>query len=342
MTKDGTFIINGVERVIVNQLTRAEGILFNGETFPLTGQCLAGAKLLPRVGVWLEFETSRNGVISVRIDKKRKITVTTLLRLFGLDSNEDIKSAFAEVETNPEIHYIEETLAKDPSSSYNEACLEVYRKMRPGEPLVLENARGLVESIFFSTRRYSLGNVGRFKLNQVLGLNFPNDPKHRLIQLEDVIKIFSRVIELNNGIGETSDVDFLGNRRVKSVGELLQWQIRVGFIRMEKNTRERMSMASRDFLPEPATLISSRVITASIHSFFATGQLSQLQDQQNPLSALDNLRRLSVLGPGGLTRERASFSVRDVHYSSFGKICPVRTPEGQSVGLINYLAMYAR
>ena len=342
MTKNGTFIINGVERIVVNQLTRSEGVLFTGETFPATGQFLGGAKILPKSGVWIEFETSRNGIISVRLDKKRKLSATTLLRVFGLETNADIKEAFKNVETNPEINYIEETLAKDPTSSRDEAYLEVYRKARPGEPLVLENAKSLVESMFFNPKRYSLGKVGRFKLNQTLGLNIPNDPKHRLLQLEDLIKVVSRIIELNNGIGEVSDVDFLGNRRIKSVGELLQWQMRVGFIRLEKNTRERMSMSPREELPEPSILVSPRAIAASVHSFFATGQLSQMQDQQNPLTALEILRRLSVLGPGGVSRERASFSVRDVHHSSFGKICAVRTPEGQSVGLINYMALYAR
>jgi len=342
MTKEGTFVINGVERIVVNQLTRSEGVLFTGETFPVTGQFLAGAKVLPKTGVWIEFETSRNGVISVRLNKKRKLTATTLLRVYGLETNDEIREAFKAVETNPEMNYIDETLAKDPSTSREEAYLEIYRKERPGEPLVLENAKALCDVMLFNPKRYSLGNVGRFKLNQVLGLNVPNDPKHRLLQLEDLIRIISRIIELNNGIGEISDVDFLGNRRVKSVGELLQNQMRIGFIRLEKNTRDRMSMSPRDELPEPSVLISPRAIAASVHSFFATGQLSQMQDQQNPLTALEILRRLSLSGPGGVSSERASFSVRDVHYSSFGKICAVRTPEGQSVGLTNYLALYAR
>jgi DNA-directed RNA polymerase subunit beta len=342
MTERGTFIINGVERTIVNQLIRSEGVLFDGEYSPVTGQFLAGAKVLPRSGVWLEFETSRTGVLSLRIDRKRKITATTLLRIFGLENDDKIKQVFAGAETNPEINYIESTIEKDPTSSYEEACLEVYRKMRPGEPLILENAKALVNAMFFNKRRYSLGVVGRFKLNQVLGLNFPNDPEHRLIQLQDLIKIISTIIGLNNGMGEPSDTDFLGNRRVKSVGELLQWQMRVGFLRMEKNIKERMSLSPRDILPEPSILVSPRAIAASVHSFFATGQLSQLHDQQNPLTALDHMRRVSVLGPGGLSKERASFSVRDVHYSSFGRICPVRTPEGPNVGLINYLAMYAK
>jgi DNA-directed RNA polymerase subunit beta len=341
MTKKGTFVINGVERVSISQIIRAEGVLFTGEISPITGQYLGGAKVLPRSGVWLEFETSRAGVLTVRIDRKRKITATTLLRIFGLESNSDISEAFKEVETNPEVNYIDSTLSKDPASTYDEACIEIYRKMRPGEPLVLENAKSLVDAMFFNKRRYSLGAVGRFKLNQTLGLSFPNDPKHRLLQLEDLIKIIKNIIQLNNGIGTESDVDFLGNRRIKCVGELLQWQVRIGFLRMEKNIKERMSLTPRDLLPEPSALISPRAIAAAVHSFFATGQLSQLHDQQNPLTALEHLRRISVLGPGGLSKERASMSVRDVHYSSFGRICPVRTPEGPSIGLINYLAMYA-
>lgn len=342
MTPKGTFVINGVERVVINQITRSEGVIFKGSTSPITGEVLGGGQVLPKNGVWLEIETARSGVISVKIDRKRKITVTTLLRVFGLETDNDIRHAFKDVEVNPEKNFIESTLAKDPASSYNEACIEIYRKMRPGEPLVLENAKGLVEAMFFNKRRYSLGEVGRFKANQTLGLNFPNDPKHRLLQLEDLIKIISKIIELNNGKGSFSDIDNLGNRRVKSVGELLQNQIRIGFLRMEKNIKEKMSLQPRDHLPEPSVLISPRAVIANIHSFFATGQLSQFQDQQNPLTSLENLRRLSVLGPGGLTKERASMAVRDVHYSSFGRVCPVRTPEGQSIGLINYLAMYAR
>lgn len=342
MTDQGTFIINGVERIVISQLIRSEGVLFGGENSPVTGQFLAGAKVLPKSGVWLEFETSRTGVITLRIDRKRKITATTLLRVFGLESDDDIRQAFVGVETNPEINYTEATLAKDPAEGFDDACLEIYKKMRPGEPLVIENAKALVHAMFFNKRRYSMGSIGRFKLNQTLGLNFPNDPKHRLLQLEDIVKILSRIIELNNGIGDPSDVDFLGNRRVKSMGELLQWQMRVGFLRMEKNIKERMSLAPREKLPEPSTLIAPRAIAAAVHSFFATGQLSQLHDQQNPLTALDHLRRLSVLGPGGLSKERASFSVRDVHNSYFGRICPARTPEGPNVGLINYMSMYAR
>lgn len=342
MTDNGTFIVNGVERVIINQLIRSEGVLFTGDVNPTTGQFLGGAKVLPKNGAWLEIETSRRGVINVKIDRKRKMAITTLLRIFGLESDDDIREAFATVETNPEIDYTENTLAKDPAENFDDACLEVYRKQRPGEPLVLENAKEYVDILFFNPRRYSLGEVGRFKLNQTLGLDFPNEEKYRLLQLEDLISIVKNIIQLNNGIGEVSDVDNLGNRRVKRVGELLQWQMRIGFLRMEKNIKERMTMQARDELPMPGALISPRAVAASVHSFFATGQLSQFQDQQNPLTSLAHLRRLSVLGPGGLTKERASMAVRDVHYSSFGRVCPVRTPEGPNIGLINYLAMYAR
>ncbi|MBD3366074.1 DNA-directed RNA polymerase subunit beta [candidate division WWE3 bacterium] len=342
MTEKGTFIINGVERVIVSQLIRSEGVIFTGEVSSVTGQMLGGAKILPQHGAWLEITTSRRGVISVRIDRRRKLSIATLLRVFGLETDEDILDAFAEVETDPEINYIEKSLAKDPSASYDEACLEVYRKVRPGEPLVLENAKELVKEMFFNPKRYSLGEVGRFKLNQVLGLNFPNTPKGRVLQLEDLIEIVSRIIQMNNGIGEPTDVDNLGNRRVRRVGELLQNRVRVGFLRLARNVRGRMTLQPRDELPNPSKLISPRAVTANVQSFFATGRLSQFQDQQNPLTSLAHIRRLSVLGPGGLTKERASMAVRDVHYSSFGRICPVRTPEGPSIGLINYLAMYSR
>ncbi len=342
MTERGTFIINGVERVIVSQLIRSEGVLFTGESSPVTGQLYGGAKILPQHGVWLEISTSRRGIISVRIDRRRKISITTLLRIFGLESDEDILGAFAEYETDPEVHYIEGTLSKDPAGSYDEACLEVFRKARPGEPLVLENARELVSEMFFNPKRYSLGEVGRFKLNQVLGLDIPNSPEGRLLHLEDLIRIVAQVIQLNNGIGEPSDVDNLGNRRIRRVGELLQNRIRVGFLRLSRNVKSRMMLQPREDLPSPSRLISPRAVTANIQSFFATGRLSQFQDQQNPLTSLDHIRRLSVMGPGGLTKERASMAVRDVHYSSFGRVCPVRTPEGPNVGLISYMSMYAK
>ena len=341
MTERGTFIINGVERVVVNQLTRSEGVLFTSEVSPITGATLGGAKVLPKNGVWLEIETSRTGVISVKIDRRRKLAITSLLRIFGLTTNDAILAAFREVDTNSETSYIESTLARDPSSNYDEACLEVYKKMRPGEPLVLDNAKSLVHSMFFNPRRYSLGKVGRFKINQKLGSEIPNDNKHWLLFQEDLINIVTRIIGINNGSYESDDIDHLGNRRVKSVGELLQNQIRIGFLQLERNIKERMSLHPRDVLPEPPALISTRIVASKIHSFFATGQLSQQHDQQNPLTSLDHTRRLSLMGPGGLTKERASMAVRDVHYTHYGKICPVRSPEGPNIGLITYMTQYA-
>ena len=341
MTQNGTFIINGIERVVITQLNKAEGVLFMESINPSTGENLATAKVLPKNGAWLEFETSRSGILTVKIDRKRKIAATTLLRIFGLKDNESIMQAFSGVDTG-ERRFIEKTLSKDPTSSYKEAILEIYRKIRPGEPLVLENAKSLVENIFFNSRRYSLGKVGRFKINKRLGINFPNNREYWLLQKEDLISIVSQMIKLNNGVGRFDDIDHLGNRRVRGVGELLQLQVKIGFLQMERNIKERMSIQARDRLSTPAALISPRPVGARIHSFFASGQLSQFMDQVNPLSALDHLRRLSVMGPGGLTKESASFSVRDSHYSFYGRICPTRTPEGPSIGLTSYLALFAK
>ena len=342
ITSKGTFIINGIEKVVVSQLTRSFGVFFVSSEDSSTGKVLGGAKILPKNGAWLEFETAKSGVITVKIDRKRKIAATTLLRVFGLAEDSQITKAFEGVDSNSKRSFIDITLGKDPAKSYNEALLEIYRKMRPGEPLVLENAKALVETIFFNPRRYSLGKVGRFKLNQRLGFSFPNNKENWLLTKEDLVAVISKVIGLNNGVMEPDDIDSLSNRRVRSVGELLQMQVRVGFIQMERNIKERMSLQPRGLLCEPQTLISTRPVQARVHYFFALGQLSQYQDQSNPLTGLDHLRRLSVLGPGGLSKERASFSVRDVHYSHYGRICPVRTPEGPNIGLISYLSLFAR
>lgn len=342
MTPTGTFILNGIERVVVNQITRSYGVLFSGEPSPSSNRFLGEAKILPKNGVWIDISTSRRGKVSVKIDRRRKIAITTILRIFGLETDEQIRAAFEDVDTNPELSYIEKTLSKDPSKSVDEAILDVYRKMRPGEPLVLENARELVDSMFFNKRRYSLGKVGRFRMNGKLGLDFPNEKNYWLLQLEDWIKIVERIIRMNNNEVKPDDIDNLGNRRIRGVGELLQNEIRIGFLQIGKNARERMSLKDRDKLPDPESLISPRAITAKIQGFLASGRLSQYQDQQNPLTALDHLRRVSVSGPGGLTKERASMEVRDVHFTHYGRICPVRTPEGPNIGLITYLAMYSK
>lgn len=342
ITENGTFVVNGVERVVVSQLARSEGVFFVGSTDPTTGETLAGAKILPKNGAWLEFETARTGLLTVRIDRKRKLAVTTLLRLFGFEDDQTIRRTFSNCDTDSEHSFIEETLKKDIAHSYDEAVLEVYRRLRPGDPLILENARQLVNAVFFNPRRYSLGKVGRFKMNQRLGLSFPNTENYQIIQKEDLIKIIQTLIELNHGVGDFDDIDHLGNRRVRAVGELVAQQMRYGFLQLERVIKERMSLQPREKLCQPGVLITPRPVTARIHSFFASGQLSQFQEQVNPLAGLDHLRRMSVVGPGGLTKERASFSVRDAHYTHYGRVCAVRTPEGPNIGLISYLALYAR
>jgi len=343
MTGGGTFIINGVERVVVNQLLRSEGVYFTVETDPVTGVPLSSARILPKNGAWLEFTTARKNYLTVRISNYRKMAATTLLRAFGLASDEEIKKTFADVDTDSNRPFIEETLKKDPAKSYEAAILEVFSKVRPGEPALFDTAKLTFERIFTDHRRYDLGRAGRFKLNQVLDLNLPiNERKYRLLMLEDLVATIRRVIELNHGIGEATDIDHLGNRRIRSVGELIQAQLRIGFIQMERVIKERMSLQAREQLPKPTVLISTRPIEARLHSFFASSQLSQCHEQTNPLAGLEHLRRLSVKGPGGLTTERASFSVRDAHFTHYGRVCPIKTPEGASIGLTTHLALYAR
>jgi len=339
MTDTGTFIINGKEKIVQHQLVRAEGAYFTQDISPVTRQVLGGAKIQPKVGSWVEIETSRTGVLSVKIDKKRKFTATTLLRVFGVETDDQIREAFKDVDTNPEVSYIESTLAKDPSASKEEAAIEIYRKMKPGEPLILEDAQKLIEQIFFDANRYSLGKVGRFKLNQKFGLDTPNDDLHRLLNKEDLIEIMRQVVRINNGLGEADDIDHLGNRRLKSVGELLQTVLRRGYLQLRSNVLEKISSQQRDSFPEPSVLISIKAITAAVQAFFNTGKSTNMHEQHNPLTMLDYLRRMNA---AGLTKERAGLGVRDTHYSQYGKICAVRTPEGSSIGLVNFLAVYAR
>ncbi len=341
-TKTGSFIINGIERTVVNQLTRSEGVFFTAEEDKKTGKILAGAKILPQSGAWLEIETSKKGLLTVKIDRKRKVALTALLRLFGLETDEQILETFRDVDTAAKIRYIDTTLEKDTSKNRDSAILTIYKRIRPGEPLVLDAAKPVIETMFFDPRRYNLGKVGRFQLNRKLGLDTPNDREHRVLEKEDIVRIVKRVIELGNGIGKPDDIDHLGNRRIRAVGELLQRQIRIGFLQMERNIKGRMSLQSKDKLPSPAVLISSRPVAARADVFFATSQLSQFMSQHNPLDSLGHLRKLSVKGPGGLTRERASFSVRDAHYTHYGRICPVQTPEGGNIGLDTNMALYTR
>jgi DNA-directed RNA polymerase subunit beta len=342
MTESGTFIINGVERIVVIQLTRSPGIFYTAEVDPTTGRNLFRAELRPTRGSWLEFETAKNDLLSVRIDRKRRIPATTFLRTIGYGSTEKIKELFSEVDTNPDHKFLETTLTKDPSETSEEAFLEIYRRMRPGDPPILENAKALLENLFFNPRRYSLGKVGRYKLNKRLGISVPIDPEHLILSPEDVVASIKLLIKLNNGEGGVDDIDHLGNRRVRAVGELVQNTLRIGLLQMERVIKERMSLAADLTSVTPSALVNARPIVARLNEFFAGSQLSQFMDQINSLSELEHLRRLSVMGPGGLTRERASFSVHDINNSQYGRIDPIKSPEGPNIGLITHMALMAR
>ena len=338
MTDRATFIINGTERVIVSQLIRSAGVFFTADNY--NGKNFYGAKVIPGRGAWLEFETATNGSINVKIDRRRKISVTTFLRALGITKNSELKELFADVDNGP-INYIDSTLDKDPTTSQAAALLEVYRRLRPGDLATVENARSMVERTFFDYKRYDYSRVGRFKINQRLGFDTPNDSTHRTLQIEDVIAIIRELIRLNNTQEPADDIDSLANRRVKMVGELIQRQFRLGMLRLQRNILDRMSMANPEEVT-PSQLLNSRPVVAAVKEFFSSSQLSQLMDSYNPFSELSHKRRLSSMGPGGLTRERAGFDVRDTHPTHYGRICTVETPEGANVGLVLNLATYAR
>ncbi len=352
MTKEGTFIINGAERVVVSQLVRSPGVYFTVDEDASTGKKLFAAKLIPGRGAWLEFETSNKNLLTVKIDRKRKLPVTTLLRAIAglareqwhsenldLATDQGILDAFAGVDNDHNVRYIQSTLDRDPVKKEDEALLELYKKLRPGDPATLDNARSLVKNLFFNARRYDLGNVGRYKLNRKLDLSIPQNT--RILTMDDLVNIVRRLIMLNNGRGRKDDIDHLGNRRVRCVGELIQAQFRVGLLRMERVVKERMSIQEPG-QATPNALINIRPVVAAMKEFFGGSQLSQFMDQTNALAEIGHKRRLSALGPGGLSRERAGFDVRDVHQSHYGRICPIETPEGPNIGLIGNLATYGQ
>jgi len=338
MTDRASFIINGTERVIVSQLIRSAGVFFTSET--VNARNYYGAKVIPGRGAWLEFETDNKGVIYVKIDRRRKVPVTTFLRALGVAKNSEIKEKFADIDTG-EISYIENTLNKDPARGQSEALIEIYRRMRPGDLATVENAKSMIERVFWDYRRYDYSRVGRYKINQRLGFDTPNDSEHRTLQMEDLIAIIREIIRLNNTQGPADDIDSLANRRVKLVGELVQRQFRLGMLRLQRNILDRMSMSDISTVT-PSQLLNSRPVVAAVKEFFASSQLSQLMDETNPFAELSHKRRLSSMGPGGLTRERAGFEVRDTHPTHYGRICTVETPEGANVGLVLNLATYAR
>ncbi len=392
MTDRGTFIINGAERVVVSQLVRSPGVYYTVETDAQSGQRLANAKLIPSRGAWLEFETSAKRILSVKIDRKRKLPISVLIRAIDepdllpgdrenpafekyfkkqadfeekgtpasekardaalrecektLGSDERVLAFFENIDIEGDLSYLTATLGRreggrnnDPSTNKHEALLELYRKIRPGDPPTHENARSLVNQLFFDPRRYDLGRVGRHKLNKRLGL--ADDIDQRFLRPVDLIELMRELINVNLGRSGTDDIDHLGNRRVRAVGELIQQQFRIGLVRMERVVRERMTITD-PAEATPSALINIRPVVAAMKEFFGGSQLSQFMDQTNPLAELTHKRRLSALGPGGLSRDRAGFDVRDVHHSHYGRICPIETPEGPNIGLIGSLATYGR
>ena len=346
MTRQGTFVYNGAERVVVSQLVRSPGVYFSAEVEPATGRRRFGAKLIPKRGAWLEFETSNQSIVNVKIDRKRKLPVTTFLRAIEPELSEDaaLIQAFADVDSDPEHPYIESTIGKpesrrDLAFSTEDGLIELYHRLRPGDPATVDNARSLIEQTFFNIRRYDLGPVGRYKLNKRLGLE--TEESTRTLQPDDLVAIVREIVRLNVTQGVPDHIDHLGNRRVRAVGELLADQFRVGLLRMERVIKERMSIQNAAEAT-PSGLINTRPVTAAVKEFFGGSQLSQFMDQANPMAELAHKRRLSAMGPGGLSRERAGFDVRDVHYSHYGRVCPIETPEGPNIGLINTLATLAR
>ncbi|MDP3976319.1 MAG: DNA-directed RNA polymerase subunit beta [bacterium] len=338
MTDRGTFIVNGIERVVVNQLVRSPGVFFaRNPSHPHHFT----AKIIPKRGVWLELETDKKGVIHVKIDRRRKVYLTSLLRIFGYETDKEILNLFSDLRKEGQADYILNTLEKDHAKTSEDAYQAIYRKLRPGDMATAANAKQLIDSMFFDFKRYDMSVIARYKMNKRFGTKIPHDSKHRVFQVEDMINISRQLFKLNSGHGVPDDIDHLSNRRVRSVGELVQNKFRIGLLRTERIAKDRMTVIDLDTVT-PTQLINARPITAVMREFFASSQLSQFMDQTNPLSELAHKRRLSAMGPGGLSRERASFDVRDVHTSHYGRICPIATPEGPNIGLVVHLATYAR
>ncbi len=346
MTDRGTFVINGIERAVVNQLVRSPGAFFTATVDNVTGKTLYNAEIRPVHGSWLEFTTTRHETIMVKIDRRRKFLATTFLRALGLSSNQDIKDKFVQAETDGTTKYIENTLLKDETTDSNAALVEIFRKMHPGEPVVIDKVRENFLGTFFNNRRYDLGLVGRYKMNKKLtgieGFNAPNSDT-KILTVEDIIGTISYLIRLAKREEEIDDIDSLANRRVRCVGELVSaTAFRIGALRLERSVKERMSLIQPDVPISIGGLINARPIMASINEFFRTSQLSTILDQTNPLSEVDNLNRLTVMGTGGISRERAAFSIRDINSSQYSRICPIRSPEGPNIGLVTYMSLYAR
>lgn len=343
ITDRGTFVINGIERAIINQLVRAPGVFFTAEIDKSTGLTLYNAEIRPYIGAWLDITINKNNLIEVKVNKKRKFLGTVLLRAFEGGSNTDILNEFKDLDPALVEKYLMPTIKKDHTQNKNDAVLEIYRKIKPGEPLVLENALETLNNLLFNQRRYSLSDVGRYKMNKKLNLTTPITKEHYLLDKHDIVAIIKYLINTSSEKGSFDDIDHLGNRRLRTVGELIgMYGIRVGMVRAEREIKERMSLVAGETHVSPSQIVNSKPLTVALNSFYRTSQLSTIVDQTNPLSELDNLRRITVGGPGGIEKERASFSIRDISASQYGRICPIRSPEGPNIGVVTYMALYSR
>ena len=343
MTSRGTFIVNGIERAIINQIVRSPGVYFTAEIDKTTGLTLYNAEVRPYIGSWLDFTINKNGIIEGKINKKRKFLASVFLKIFDGENNEQLLSYFKDIDKTIMDKYVLPTFKKDRTVRKDDAVLELYRKLKPGEPLILENAYETINNLFFNHRRYSLADVGRYKINKKLGTNLEINKENHILSKQDIIQTLKHLVNLTFQKESFDDIDHLGNRRLRTVGELIAtYGIRVGMVRTEKEIKERMSLVTSDTMPIPSQVINSKPIIMAINSFYRTSQLSTIVDQTNPLSELDNLRRITVGGPGGIEKERASFSIRDIPSSQYGRICPIRSPEGPNIGVVTYMALYAK
>ncbi len=343
MTQRGTFIVNGIERVVVSQLIRSAGAFFTAEN--VRGRRYYGAKIIPNRGAWIEIETDMNNVVWIKVDRKRKVAATSLLRAFGYETDEKLVDLFKDVNNHPSIDYIDATIKKDLAKTPDEGLIEVYKRIRPGDLATADNAKSLIYAMFFNFERYDLGRVGVYKFNTKFDLGYTNEDydkkENRVLSPEKLLAVVKEVVRLNVSQDEPDDIDHLGNRRIRAVGELAQNRFRVGLARMERIVKDRMSTQELETL-SPNKLVNARPVISAIREFFMSSQLSQFMDQTNPLSELEHKRRVSALGPGGLSRDRAGFEVRDVHTTHYGRICPIATPEGPNIGLVNHLSSFAR
>lgn len=343
MTDRGTFVVNGIERCVVSQLIRSAGAFFSAEN--VRGRRYYGAKIIPNRGAWIEIETDQNNVLWIKVDRKRKVAATSLLRAFGYETDEEIKALFTDVNTHPNIDFIENTLKKDIATNEDEGLIEVYKRIRPGDLATADNAKSLIHAMFFNFDRYDLGKVGIYKYNIKFDMGLDRKDfdvkENRVLSPEKLLLVLKEIIRLSVTQDDPDDIDHLGNRRIRAVGELVQNRFRVGMARMERIIKDRMSTYELEGLG-PNKLINARPVIGAVHEFFMSSQLSQFMDQVNPLAELEHKRRISALGPGGLSRDRAGFEVRDVHTTHYGRICPIATPEGPNIGLVGHLSSYSK